>query len=232
MEQRINNDGAAKKYFHIMLNLADDELNPFQYRLLGHYVRVGECTEGTRTTAKITKMSVGMVVKTRRELAQMGYIALTEPKSDTDTVHVTIVDRWAENIANYAQPVHQVNTPVHGVNKRRTDTTNVVSTAPTRKPDALFDAFMEVCKLDPKTAGSFIGKYKTVVKAAGYTPEDVKRFGEIWYTREYPGGAKDNKPPSAASVAKYIQWVREIPSEDQGVVVEYADALREALANV
>lgn len=128
---------------------------------------------------------------------------------------------------------HRVTTPVQTQvqkNSRSVKNHKTTDLTPkTRKADALFDAFVEVCKLDPKTAGSFIGKYKSMVKLAGYSAEDVKRFGEVWYTREYPGGAKDNKPPSAASVAKYIQWVRETPAKDQGVVVDYNDALLKAL---
>jgi hypothetical protein len=78
-----------------------------------------------------------------------------------------------------------------------------------RKRDPMFDALVGVCKLDPKTAGSFIGKYKRLLIDAEYNYLDVIRFGEIWYTREFPGGKSDGKPPSPASVAKYIGWVKE-----------------------
>jgi hypothetical protein len=107
-------------------------------------------------------------------------------------------------------------------------------TAPTpRRRDLLFDAFVQVCRLESATAGSFVGKYKKLISEAGYTAEDVLRFGEIWATREYPGGAMDGKAPSPASVAKYIQWVRETPVKqaDSGVVVDYNEAILEALRN-
>lgn len=78
-----------------------------------------------------------------------------------------------------------------------------------RKRDPMFDALVGVCKLDPKTAGSFIGKTKRILFQADYKPEDVIRFGEIWYTREFPGGKSDGKPPSPACVAKYIGWVND-----------------------
>lgn len=30
---------SGHRYFHQMLNMAEDELDPFEYRILGHYVR-------------------------------------------------------------------------------------------------------------------------------------------------------------------------------------------------
>lgn len=131
----VRDDGRSEKYFHIVLNIADDDLDPYQYRLLGHYRRVcgesGICWEGTRTTAKICKMSVGKVSQTRKELEQLGYIAIKIEANET--LHITVIDRWAENIARYNKrssgehpvhdmntSVHQVNTPVHDMNERIT----------------------------------------------------------------------------------------------------------------
>jgi hypothetical protein len=122
----IRDDGRESKYFHQMLNMMDEDLNPYQYRLMGHYKRVcgdssdGACWESTRTTAEKCKMSVGKVSKTRRELQQMGYISIEE-RAD-DTLLITVIDRMAENIARYAnrspekQSVHEVNANVHTVN--------------------------------------------------------------------------------------------------------------------
>lgn len=134
--QAITNE-ARGKYFHIILNMADDDLNPYEYRLLGHYVRVGECWEGVRKTATTTRMSVGMIVKTRNKLEELGYIRVEH--RDQDTCLVTVLDRMSENIARYAEvfmertprswsehPVHGVNTSelegVHQVNERITIT--------------------------------------------------------------------------------------------------------------
>lgn len=83
-----------------------------------------------------------------------------------------------------------------------------------RKRDLLFDAVVTVSKLDAKTAGSFIGKEVSVLRKANRTSEQVLRFGEIWYTREFPGGLKDKKPPSPATIAKYIGWVDEDKSQE------------------
>jgi hypothetical protein len=114
----VEDEGESGKYFHVMLNMADDDLDPYQYRLLGHYKRVcgkkGACWESTRTTAKITRMSVGKVSKTRLELESLGYIHMEERANDT--LRITMIDRMADNVARYVerspdeQGVHEVNT--------------------------------------------------------------------------------------------------------------------------
>lgn len=118
-----------RSYFHTMLNMADDELGVYEYRLLGHYVRVagdgGACWESTRTTAQKCRMSLGKVVSTRRALQTAGYVTIEE-RGD-DTLYIELVDRWAENIARYAgkcspheHDVHHMNASVHDMNQRRT----------------------------------------------------------------------------------------------------------------
>lgn len=110
-----------RKYRTEIPNMADDELDPFQYRLYAHYKRVGNCFESVRTTARITRMSIGQVVQTRNWLADNGWITVTT-QDKFPTLLVKIVDRWPENFARYAkrspgeQGVHGVNTDVHGVN--------------------------------------------------------------------------------------------------------------------
>lgn len=112
-QQQIEDENKGK-YFHIMLNMYDDDLSPYEYRLLGHYIRVGKCWEGVRKTAKTCQMSVGMVVKTRNKLHKGGYI--TVEHRDNDTVYIEVVDRMSENVARYAnrspheQGVHHMNT--------------------------------------------------------------------------------------------------------------------------
>lgn len=103
------------KYFHIMLNMSDDDLDVYEYRLLGHYVRVcnvngtGQCWESTRTTADKCKMSVGKVSSTRKSLEAKGYLKLLQPDqhSKGDTLMVLVVDRWAENINRYSSQNEQ-----------------------------------------------------------------------------------------------------------------------------
>lgn len=132
-DQRIKNDGGSDKYFSMILHMADDDLGPYEYRLLGHYVRVcgsgGECWESTRTTAEKTKMSVGMVSKARKELERLGYIKVAE-NSQHKTMTIIVVDRMAENSSRYGskpaecspheQSVHHMNKSVHQVKQRKT----------------------------------------------------------------------------------------------------------------
>jgi hypothetical protein len=104
MNNQAIQDTTQGKYFHIMLNMDDDELNPYQYRLLGHYRRVcgqgGQCWESVRTTADKTKMSAATVSRARRELVELGFI--TEGSTDFGTtILVQIVDRMQENVARY-----------------------------------------------------------------------------------------------------------------------------------
>lgn len=100
----IKDDGVTDRYFHVMLNMADDELDPYEYRLLGHYRRVCgakniPCTESTRTTAERCKMSAGKVSETRAALAAAGWIWISDEGNRTV---VTLVDRMPENVARYS----------------------------------------------------------------------------------------------------------------------------------
>ena len=93
----------TKSHFHVMLNMADDDLDPYAYRLLGHYQRVcgannTPCTETTRETAQRCQMSASKVVSVRRDLAEKGWITLL---STRHSITVTLRDRMAENITRY-----------------------------------------------------------------------------------------------------------------------------------
>lgn len=107
-QQRLTDEGPIGKYFHFMLNMADDDLDLYEYRLLGHYRRVcgaynHPCRESTAETArKIEGLSQGKVSETRRVLADRGWITLIEAKNNA--LHVVLVDRMAENIQRYLKP--------------------------------------------------------------------------------------------------------------------------------
>lgn len=122
-EQKIENPADLRLFRTELPNLYDDAgLSPHEFRLLAHYVRVGNCFQSVRTTAEITKMSAGMVVKARNGLEKAGFIT-TSPNEDYSTLNVTVVDKWEENFATYSkrssgeQGVHVVNAGVHGVNR-------------------------------------------------------------------------------------------------------------------
>jgi hypothetical protein len=104
-KQQIHDDGDLRKYRIEIPNMADDELDPYQFRLYAHYKRVcggngGTCWESVRTTAERTKISTAKIVDTRRELEEGGWIKVSEHK--TGTYQIVIVDRWLENFKKYA----------------------------------------------------------------------------------------------------------------------------------
>lgn len=126
-----HDDGKSEKYFHILPNLYDDLLDPYEYRLIGHYKRRGTCWEGTRKIAEHCHMSVGKVSQARKSLATKGLIRIemltrkdlkdnglvqdVDPDSSNKICVVTVVDVWDENVKRYSNP-QSVNTPVHVMN--------------------------------------------------------------------------------------------------------------------
>ncbi|MFA5379241.1 MAG: hypothetical protein WC455_26025 [Dehalococcoidia bacterium] len=100
------NNGQIGKWFTSMLNMADDDLDPFEYRLLAHYVRVcgannnGQCFQNIRTISKITRMSIPKITSTRNTLAEKGWISVR--KRSNDSVLVIVIDRMLENIQRYS----------------------------------------------------------------------------------------------------------------------------------
>lgn len=107
MSDHYIDEGDLRKYRTEVPNMADDELDPYQYRLYAHYKRVcgangGKCWESRDTTAEKCKMSGGMVTKTRQWLADNGWIRLERGDNQNDTYSVFIVDRWTENMNRYA----------------------------------------------------------------------------------------------------------------------------------
>lgn len=115
----IQNEAPAHRYFTMMLNMADDDLDPFEYRLLAHYVRVcgsGEtCQESVRTTAKITRMSTYKLQIARDSLVTKGYLEVVKPVKALairgETCKVKIVNRWSENISRYDKAVSNLTQP-------------------------------------------------------------------------------------------------------------------------
>lgn len=109
IQQSVKDDGQGK-YFHIMLNMYDDDLDPYQYRLLGHYRRVcgagGSCYEATSKTADICKMSIRKIKSTRKELQDLGCINIEPQKGST--LIITIADKMADNVNRYHKEVHEV----------------------------------------------------------------------------------------------------------------------------
>lgn len=112
-QQTLTNESALHKYFHMIPNMADEDLTLYEYRLYGHYIRIcgggNTCTEGVRATAKVTQMGYEKVIDARTSLAQKGFIRTNVPNAVAarkgKTVHVTLIDRWEDNIHRYAKGV-------------------------------------------------------------------------------------------------------------------------------
>jgi hypothetical protein len=106
-EQIIRAQSSPLEYFHILPNLADEELDPYQYRLFRHYVRVcgahnKPCYESVRTTAEKCKMSHAPVIETRRQLAELGYLKLHPLQIEHQKrVIITLLDYWPRNMAYF-----------------------------------------------------------------------------------------------------------------------------------
>lgn len=111
-DNQIIEGEAGHKYFHMMLNMADDDLNAQEYRLLGHYLRWaghgGTHEEGIRETAKICHMGKATVEKTRDKLCTKGYLRVTKPTAEQakkgEATRIKVIDRWSDNILRYAKP--------------------------------------------------------------------------------------------------------------------------------
>lgn len=85
-------------YFVIIPRLAKKELTGNEYLLLSHYIEfTSGCWEATKTTASNTGLSVGTVVKCRRSLAEKGWLNITEPKNNHDTIKISVNYKWQEN---------------------------------------------------------------------------------------------------------------------------------------
>jgi hypothetical protein len=147
-QKQHSTDEARGRYWHQMLNMADDDLDPYAYRLLGHYIRVDGCWETVRTTALVTRMSVGKVVKTRNALQDGGWINVE--LSEHDTYLITVIDRMKENVERYERlarekkarsrgehalnGVHEVNNDVHVVKNRKFKRVHEVKQRRTEEP--------------------------------------------------------------------------------------------------
>ena len=88
-----------KRFRTELPNMADDLLDPFQYRLYGHYKRwcgeSGHCTESLPTTAERTQMSRDKVTSVRQWLTENGWIS--SEVIARGTYRVRVLDRWIEN---------------------------------------------------------------------------------------------------------------------------------------
>lgn len=106
-----------RKYRTELPNLIDDMgLSPYEFRLLAHYYRVGDCYEATTTTAEKCKMSTGQVSKARRELAKKGLIVIDEVKRKS--LSIRVVDIWDRNFAHFSEKSRSHHERYHSPHER------------------------------------------------------------------------------------------------------------------
>lgn len=118
-EQIITDLSDLRKYRTELPNLYDDAgLDPFEYRLLGHYKRVGTCTESIKTTAGKCDMSEGKVSECRQSLHEKGFIELVKvPVPNGFSYRINVVDKWMENFALYSgKSIQQIKNALDALN--------------------------------------------------------------------------------------------------------------------
>jgi hypothetical protein len=105
----VDNSG-DRKYFTMIPNMLDDlmDLSVYGFRLYYHLKRVagdkGKCWQSTKNLAYWCNMSVGAVVRAKKELERLRLITITKkqsPHGGFDYHEITINDIWKENINEY-----------------------------------------------------------------------------------------------------------------------------------
>lgn len=114
-KSRVHNSKYLEKYFTQFPNIIDDYgLDPYEFRMLIHFYRVGECWEGVRRTAEVCKMSIGKVAECRQNLYKKGFIIIEEKN---EGVIINLVDLSSVNLAKYRScGEHGDKTSVYEVN--------------------------------------------------------------------------------------------------------------------
>lgn len=98
-----------RSHFAMLMDMADDDLDSYQYRQLGHFIRkagaAGVCEESLRETAAACKTSINTARRVRAALEALGYLIVQEPTRQEAgqgiAARITVIDRWAENADRY-----------------------------------------------------------------------------------------------------------------------------------
>jgi hypothetical protein len=107
-DQKITDRSDLRKWRVELPNLYEDaKLDPFEFRLLIHYKRVGHCTEGLNTTARRCHMSLSVTSEKRKSLALKRFIKLTPYQTKYGPGYeVDVVDYWPLNFETYSKHKH------------------------------------------------------------------------------------------------------------------------------
>lgn len=158
----------------------------------------GKAWPGIETLAQRTRQTQRNAVRIIDKLEQSGEISIEARASDYGTnvytLHVNTDKKKRRNpkmscdisgknalIPSDIPGTQMSCDPLLTINK---DDPLVSAEKEPRKRDELFDAIAEVCRVDPSTAGSSIGKVEASLLKADppYTPAEVKRFGDHWWS--------------------------------------------------
>ncbi len=107
-KQSVSDKGPINKYFSMMLHIDDDDLDPFEYRLLGHYRKFcglhgHDCNESILQTAKAAQMNIKTAREARNHLVEKRRITLVPTRNNI--VAVVLLDCMQENLERYASPI-------------------------------------------------------------------------------------------------------------------------------
>jgi hypothetical protein len=167
--------------------------------------------------SKMTGLCVRAVRYMSRRLETKGYLK-------PDGISPLSTRRWILDLsprhampeAPHAAPGTRMSVPpAPGASELKNLSKNSLKTLtgdkPARLPDGLFDAITDTCQVDPKTAGSSIGKVRATLAKAGYTPEDVAAFKKWWW------GTKNmrQRPPGIWELQEKIGVVRQAKTLSQ-----------------
>lgn len=122
-------------------NIIDEmDLSPYAVRLYVRFKRrvrqnrdgstKGSAYDSTKTLAKACKMSLGQVVKSKRELVEAGLIRIRKERGqhgEWDKDHITIVDIWQVNKVYFSEHFPEVVKQDSGESKRGKEAREILS---------------------------------------------------------------------------------------------------------
>lgn len=180
--------GAVISHFAMIPYMADNELNPYEMRLLVHYVRrAGEnlsCWEGTDESARICQMDARKVRETRKSLMDRGYIYIEERAGKTPLI--TVVNIWDKNRSLMTTP-----------NKNVRPTPNKNAGTPLTKMQDEVYSQVEPVEVNKDSAAS--GEVAVGVPSESEEKQNAKATLEVTLEAE---SSQPEKPPTPAATPR------------------------------
>jgi hypothetical protein len=103
MQKTMQEIKVPNRYFFQVENLYDElGLDVYEYRLLMHYLRRGNCFESIETTAKICAMSRKRAQAARDTLEEKGLIRTTRKDGFKTTITIEVIDIQTDNTLYFA----------------------------------------------------------------------------------------------------------------------------------